>query len=81
MDSNFFDLGGNSLMLVAVHSNLQKTLNAQIQITDLFEFTTVRSLARHLVGNNVTRSVSLEVQERAQKQREAFARHRKRRIV
>ncbi len=81
LDSNFFDLGGDSLLLVAVHSNLQKELKLEIQITDLFEFTTVRALARHLAGIMPDRPVSSEVQDRALKQRKAFARQRDRRIV
>lgn len=81
LDSNFFDLGGDSLLLVAVHSNLQKELKLEIQITDLFEFTTVRALARHLAGTMPDRSMSSDVQERAQKQREAFAHQRDRRMV
>ncbi len=48
LDDNFFDIGGDSLLLVAVHSNLQKMLNIEIPVTDLFEFTTVRTLGKHL---------------------------------
>jgi amino acid adenylation domain-containing protein len=47
-EDNFFDLGGDSLHLVEVHSELQKALGGELSIMDLFEFTTVRSLARHL---------------------------------
>jgi amino acid adenylation domain-containing protein len=81
LDSNFFDLGGDSLSLVAIHSNLQKKLKLEIQITDLFEFTTVRMLARHLSRIGTHRHEFSEVQERAQKQREAFARQRDRRMA
>ncbi len=48
LDDNFFDLGGDSLLLVSVHSSLQKMRTAEIPVTDLFEFTTVRTLAKHL---------------------------------
>jgi amino acid adenylation domain-containing protein len=72
LDDNFFDLGGDSLLLVAVHSNLQKRLQADIAVTDLFEFTTIRMLARHL-GETAPPSFS-QVQAQAQKQRAAFAR-------
>ena len=43
LDDNFFDLGGNSLLLTAMHSKLQKLLQREIPILDLFQFTTVRS--------------------------------------
>jgi amino acid adenylation domain-containing protein len=79
LDDNFFDLGGDSLMIVAAHSNLQKAFETEIPVTDLFEFATIRTLARHL-GEKTPSSPSFsEVQLQAQKQREAFARQRGRR--
>jgi len=79
LDDNFFDLGGDSLLLVAVHSNLQKILQTEISLTDLFEFATIRKLAQHL-GHLESQTASLsDVQERAQRQREAFTRFRGRR--
>ena len=79
LDDNFFDLGGDSLLLVAVHSSLQKALGIEIAVTDLFEFTTVRALARHLEGKTPLRPVLSDAQERAKKQREFYARERQRR--
>jgi amino acid adenylation domain-containing protein len=78
LEDNFFDLGGDSLLLVAVHSQLQKTLHVEIEVMDLFEYTTIRSLSQHLAKNVPEQPVFAAVQEQAQKQREAFA---KRRIV
>lgn len=79
LDDNFFDLGGDSLLLVAVHSDLQKTLRANIPVTDLFEFTTIRKLARHL-GQGQPDSTGLALaQQRAKRQREALADLRTRR--
>jgi acyl carrier protein len=79
VDDNFFDLGGSSLLLLAVHSNLQKMLHVEIPVTDLFEFTTVRTLARHLEEQKPAGSSLGEPQARAQKQRDAFIRSRMRR--
>jgi len=47
-DENFFDLGGDSLLLMKVHSRLEKLLGIKIEIVDLFEFTTVRTLSDRL---------------------------------
>jgi len=80
LDDNFFDIGGDSLLLVAVHSNLQKSLHAEIPVTDLFEFTTVRTLARRLGEHQPAAPSFSAVQDRAQKQRQAFARERERRL-
>jgi hypothetical protein len=79
LDQNFFDLGGDSLLLVAVHSNLQKILQKQIPLTDLFEFSTIRKLAQHLGGTDSASAIESDVQEIGQRQREAFTRFRSRR--
>jgi aspartate racemase len=76
LDDNFFDLGGDSLLIVAIHAKLQETLHRELQIIDLFEYATVRSLARH-IGAAATKSEPFSAaQEQARKQREALARHR-----
>lgn len=78
-EENFFDLGGDSLLLVAVHSNLQKILQTQIPLTDLFEFSTVRKLARHLGRPESTPGSASDAKELGHRQREAFARFRSQR--
>jgi hypothetical protein len=49
-DDNFFDLGGQSLLLVRVHSRLVEKLGREIAVVELFRYPTVRTLARHLSG-------------------------------
>jgi len=44
---NFFDLGGTSLMLYRVYSRV-RDLRADLRVVDLFRYTTVEELARHL---------------------------------
>jgi amino acid adenylation domain-containing protein len=79
LDDNFFDLGGDSLLLVAVHSNLQKILQTEIPLTDLFEFATIRKLAQHLGHVQSPASPLSDAEQRAHHQREAFTRFRGRR--
>lgn len=45
-DKNFFDLGGDSLMLIKVHYRLKDRYDIKLQ--DLFEYPTIGSLALHL---------------------------------
>ncbi|MBI4602351.1 MAG: hypothetical protein HY721_10365 [Planctomycetes bacterium] len=52
---NFFDLGGDSLAALRVCARVREGLYADLAVTDIFRFPTVRSLARHL-----TASLSLE---------------------
>jgi len=47
---NFFDLGGNSLLLVRVHANLTEQFHDDLTLVDLFRYPTVESLAYYLEG-------------------------------
>ncbi|QRK05610.1 non-ribosomal peptide synthase/polyketide synthase [Archangium violaceum] len=47
---NFFDLGGNSLLLQAVHVKVEALMGREVPMVELFQFSTVRALAAHLSG-------------------------------
>jgi amino acid adenylation domain-containing protein len=85
LDDNFFDIGGSSILLIRVRTELQGQLAHPVPITWMFEFTTIRTLADKLGEAEAVSSVSLpgaknamlnSAQEQARKQREAFARMR-----
>ncbi len=78
---NFFDLGGDSLQLIEVHSELQKSLGRELSIMDLFEFTTVRSLAERLDTEPEPEPAFAQARERARKQKEAFACQKQSRVA
>ena len=42
---NFFDLGGNSLLLIQLHAKIEKLYPGVAQITDLFSYPTVSKMA------------------------------------
>jgi amino acid adenylation domain-containing protein len=65
MNDNFFDIGAHSLTVAEVQARLQDALGREIALLDLFQFTTVTTLASHLAG---TQSDS-QVSERAQRRR------------
>jgi amino acid adenylation domain-containing protein len=50
LHENFFDLGADSLLVVAVHGELQQRLGREIPLVDLFHFPCVADLASHLGG-------------------------------
>ncbi len=72
VDDNFFDLGGNSLQLVALESRLRSHFPASLTITELFEYTTIRAIAARLMDMPRESAAITESQLRAQKQRAAF---------
>ncbi|MFG2310939.1 amino acid adenylation domain-containing protein [Streptomyces sp. NPDC048566] len=47
-DDNFFDLGGNSLLLVGAQNAVNEAFGSDLTVVDLFAHPTVRDLARHL---------------------------------
>ena len=65
-DDNFFDLGGNSLLLLRVHSRLQQTLGRPIPLVDMFRWPTVRALAQH-IGNGSKASTETLIDDEARK--------------
>jgi hypothetical protein len=54
--SNFFDLGGNSLLLAKVHSKLRTALKRDIRIIELFKHSTIHTLAKYLGETEDTRA-------------------------
>ncbi len=50
VDANFFDLGGNSLLLVRAHARLEEALGIELPLMALFNHPSVRSLAAHLAS-------------------------------
>jgi amino acid adenylation domain-containing protein len=48
VDDNFFDAGGNSLLLVEVVERLRAGLSAPLTSVDMFRHPTIRTMARHL---------------------------------
>ncbi|WP_177221104.1 non-ribosomal peptide synthetase [Lentzea xinjiangensis] len=49
-DDNFFDLGGNSVLLVKARSRLAEVLARDVPTVTLFTYPTVRALAAHFDG-------------------------------
>jgi non-ribosomal peptide synthetase component F len=76
LDDNFFDLGGDSLQLIEVHSELQENLGLELSMIDLFEFTTIRTLASRLSGIGAKGPALSLARERGRKQKEVLARQR-----
>jgi acyl-coenzyme A synthetase/AMP-(fatty) acid ligase/acyl carrier protein len=48
IDQNFFDLGGDSLLILRIRSRLETLFAREIPVIRLFEHSTVYSLAKHL---------------------------------
>jgi amino acid adenylation domain-containing protein len=73
---NFFDLGGDSILIVEVHAELQQILHRKFSVTDLFQYPSIRALSNYLNGQ-ASQVASSEIAERIRKQRTAMAKQRK----
>ncbi|WEB45093.1 non-ribosomal peptide synthetase [Streptomyces yunnanensis] len=51
-DDNFFDLGGTSLRMAAVHERLTRTVAPDLRMTDLYRAPTLRSLVGLIGGDD-----------------------------
>ncbi|HHJ16877.1 MAG TPA: AMP-dependent synthetase [Gammaproteobacteria bacterium] len=47
-DQNLFELGADSLMLVKMHEEIEARFPGRVEITDLFEYPTIRTLSQYI---------------------------------
>ena len=58
MDDNFFQVGGNSLLLIEMHSQLARIYPDAISVAELFAYPSIRKIAEH-IGKKVGEKISL----------------------
>ncbi|MBS4933504.1 MAG: amino acid adenylation domain-containing protein, partial [Clostridiales bacterium] len=63
LNINFFEMGGTSLHMIQMSSQLEKEFHQSVTVVDLFTYTTIRSLSRYLEGKQVKDSCESEVSE------------------
>jgi acyl carrier protein len=70
IEQNFFDLGGHSLLVAKVISQLREKFNRDLSTIDLFQYPTIKAMAQYLSQeNDVGRSAWQEIQDNAQRQK------------
>jgi len=74
---NFFDLGGDSILLVQVHAELQAVLNRSFSVTDLFQYSSVRSLSNYFKGEASLQLAGFDIADRTRKRQSAMAKQRR----
>lgn len=48
LSDNFFDVGGNSLLMAKVHRHIKKDITDKVSIMDLLQFPTIKKLSKHI---------------------------------
>ena len=73
VDDNFFDLGGNSLLVTQVHARIKPLFAREVRVVDLFRFPTIRALCAHFgQGQDGAAAAGTAIRERAQRQQRAM---------
>jgi natural product biosynthesis luciferase-like monooxygenase protein len=80
-DDNFFDFGGHSLQVVQVQNRLRETLGVDVPVLKLFQFPTIRTLARFIgeqsaAANTGGDSFRQKIEERTRRRQGAAIRRR-----
>ncbi|EFP95825.1 phosphopantetheine-binding protein [Vibrio caribbeanicus] len=55
-DENFFDAGGNSLLMSKVHREIKKQLDIPVSIIDLFQCPTITTLSKKIYQKHLNQS-------------------------
>jgi amino acid adenylation domain-containing protein len=82
LHDNFFDLGGNSLLVIRMHRLVEDRLQPGLAVVDLFKYPTVGALARYIeqLGRGpaaATDDDAVLARQRAQQQRAALLQRRR----
>jgi acyl carrier protein len=76
VDDNFFDFGGHSLQVVQVQNRLRETLGVDVPVLKLFQFPTIRALAKFIGEQNSATSASdsfrAKIEERVKRRQSAM---------
>jgi amino acid adenylation domain-containing protein len=75
--TNFFEMGGHSLLMAQVHIKLQTALGRELSIIELFQFPTVSSLAAHLADRSAENVSLRQGRERAESRRARMGQRRR----
>ena len=67
----FFDLGGDSVMMITAHRRLRDVLQRELTVVELFQYPTVESLAKHLSAPALQADAAAERQDRAHRRSQA----------
>jgi amino acid adenylation domain-containing protein len=73
---NFFDLGGHSLLVGRVHSQLQDKLQRDLSIVEMFQYPTISTLAAHLSQKPTAPKGLTAIEKRAAQRKTAFSSRR-----
>lgn len=76
INDNFFDLGGHSLLIVRIHSQLKSMIEQPVSLTDLYGYPTIGSLSQFLKSGGSAATLQ-KSSDRAQRRRQMMGKRRR----
>jgi acyl carrier protein len=76
INDNFFDLGGNSLLMARVHNELRQVFRKEISMVEMFNSTTISSLTSYLTRAGVEQLNFESASQRARLQKGAIGKRK-----
>ncbi len=64
INDNFIELGGHSLLIMSIISKIHREFNVELQLTDIFENSTVKQLARLITDTRQTAFIDINPVEK-----------------
>ncbi len=77
INDNFFNLGGTSILMIQVRRMLSVSLREEVDITLLFRYPTINTLAEYLTKKNDTSPIDQKTVERIDKQKKSYGQKRR----
>jgi acyl carrier protein len=72
LDDNFFDIGGDSSLMLQIRDLLQAWLGRELSMIELFEYPTVGELAAYVTAEPPAAPAQHAIDKRAARRRQAF---------
>lgn len=66
INDNLFDMGANSLHILNIQGKLEQRFQQKLNVTDLFEYTTVAAIAKYFSEDDKTRNLTKTINENAE---------------
>ncbi len=76
VEDSFFDLGGDSVLIVGMHKQLKERFGERISVVDLFKYPTIAALASHLAGNANAPDTTAPTSDQVDRRKAALQRQR-----
>lgn len=76
LNDNFFEIGGNSLLIMVILSKIRRAINSEISVIDLFQYPTINKLAKHLNQGETAETQCESSEMRAKMRKELINRRR-----